>query len=70
MRIFLMNNNNSYDYVGKVIHWELCKRLKFDHSIKCTYKPESLLENETHNILWYIEIQTDHLTRPENQIKT
>ena len=20
-----------YDWLGKVIHWELCKRLKFDH---------------------------------------
>ena len=25
------------------------------------YKPESLLENETHKLLWDFEIQTDHL---------
>ena len=30
-----------YDWSGKVIHWELCKRLKVDH----TNKPESVQEN-------------------------
>ena len=25
------------------------------------YKPESVLENETHKILWDFKIQTDHL---------
>ena len=25
------------------------------------HKPESVLENETHEILWDFEIQTDHL---------
>ena len=24
-----------HDWVGKVIHWELCKKLKFDHTNKC-----------------------------------
>ena len=29
----------------KVIHWELCKRLKFGHADKWyKYKPESVLE--------------------------
>ena len=23
-----------HDWVGKVIHWEMCKRLKFDHADK------------------------------------
>ena len=23
-----------YDWVGKVIHWEFCKKLKFDHTNK------------------------------------
>ena len=23
------------DWVGKVIHWEICKELKFDHTNKC-----------------------------------
>ena len=41
-----------------MIHWELCKKLNFHHA---THKPESVLENETHKILWDFEIQTDHL---------
>ena len=40
------------DGEGKTIHWELCKRLKFDHTNKWyLHKPESVLENETHKIL-------------------
>ena len=51
-----------HDWVGKVIHWELCKKLNFDHTTKWyMHKPESVLENETHKILWDYEIQTDHL---------
>ena len=35
-------------WVGKGIHWELCKRLKFDHTTKWfMHQPESILENET-----------------------
>ena len=38
--------------VGKVIHWELCKRVKFDHtSTWYMYKPDSIQENETQNSL-------------------
>ena len=34
-----------HDWVGKVIQWELCKKLKFDHSIKWyVHKTESLME--------------------------
>ena len=58
-----------YDWVEKVIHWELCKKLKFDYTTKWyMHKPESVLENEMHKILWDFEIQTDHLIpgqRPE-----
>ena len=44
-----------------MIHWELCKKLKFHHTTKWyMHKPESVLENETHKILWDFEIQTDH----------
>ena len=47
--------------LGKVIHWESCKKVKFDHTTKCyPYKPEFILENETHKIHWDSEIQTDH----------
>ena len=51
-----------HDWVGVVIYWELCKKLKYDHSTKWyMHKPESVLENETHKILLDFEIQTDHI---------
>ena len=47
--------------MGKEIHWELCKKLKFIRTIKWyMHKAESVLENEMHKILWSFEIQTDH----------
>ena len=51
-----------HDWMEKVIHWELCKKFKFDHMNKW-YKrnPESVRENETHKLLWDFEMQTDHL---------
>ena len=36
------------------------------------YNPESVIENETHKLLWYFEIQTDHqisARRPDLIIK-
>ena len=51
-----------YDWVGKMIHWELCQKFNFDNTNKyCMHNPDSILENETHKLLWYFEIQTDHL---------
>ena len=51
-----------HDWVGKVIHWELCKKMELDHTTKWyMHKPESIAENELHKILWDFEIQTDHL---------
>ena len=45
-----------------MIHRELCKRLKFDHTDRLyKYKPEFILKNELHKILW--EIKTDHPTQ-------
>ena len=50
-----------HDWVGKVIRWELCKKLNFHHTNKWyMHKPESALENDTHKILWDFKIQTDH----------
>ena len=51
-----------HDWVGKVINWEVCKRLKFDHTAKW-YMPKSvsLSENETHRNIWDFEIQSDYL---------
>ena len=42
----------------KVIYWELCKRLKFDHTTKW------YMHQLMHKILWNFEIQTDHLISP------
>ena len=41
-----------YDWVEKMIHKELCKALKVDHTTKWyIHKPESVLENEKNKIL-------------------
>ena len=51
-----------YDRVGKVVHWELCKKLKFKHTNKLyMHKPGSFLINEKHKILWNFDMQTNHL---------
>ena len=48
--------------MDKVIHWELNKKSKFDLTKKwCMQNPESIVENETHKLLWDFEIQTNHL---------
>ena len=46
-----------HDWVGKVIHWEMCKKFKFDHTINTA----SVLENDTHKLLWNFDVQTEHL---------
>ena len=49
-------------WVWKMINWELCKELKFDHTTKWyMQKPESVLKNQTHQIPWDFGIQTDYL---------
>ena len=50
-----------HDWVSKVIHWEMCKKLKFDHTNKW-YKqsPAPVLENNTHKLLWDFDIHTNH----------
>ena len=51
-----------YDWVGKVIHWEIWKKFKFDHTNKSyIYNPEFVLENDTHKLLWDFDVHTDHL---------
>ena len=50
------------DWVGKVIHWELCKKLKSDQTNEWyMYNPASVLENDILKLLWDFDIQTDHL---------
>ena len=44
---------------SNMIYWELYEKFKFDNYIKWyVHKPESVLKNKTHNILWDFEIQT------------
>ena len=38
-----------HDWVGKVIHWEMCKKFKFEHTKKWyMHNPAPILENATH----------------------
>ena len=56
------DHKTRYNWVGKASCWQLCKRLKLDHTNKWyIHKPESILENEINKILRDSEIQTDHL---------
>ena len=51
-----------HDWVGKVIHWEMCKKFKFDHTNKWYgHNSAPVLENEMHKLLWDFDIQTDPL---------
>ena len=58
------NNNNKarHDWVGKVIHWEMCRKFQFDHTNKWhMHNPAPVLENDSDKLLWDFNIQTDHL---------
>ena len=51
-----------HDWMGKVIHWEMWKKFKFNHVNKWyMHNSASVQENDTHKLLWDFEIQTDHL---------
>ena len=50
------------DWVGKVIHWEMCKKFKFDHTNKLyMHNLAPVQENAMHKLLWDLNIQTGHL---------
>ena len=39
---------NRHDWMGKVIHWEMCKKFKFDHTKKWyMHNPATVLGNDT-----------------------
>ena len=41
-----------HDWVHKVIHWDMGKKFKFDHTNKWyMHNPASVLENDTHKLL-------------------
>ena len=58
-----------HDCVGKVTHWEMCKKFKSDHTNEWyIHNPASVLENGIHKLLWDFNILTDHLisaSRPD-----
>ena len=60
-----------HDCVCKVIHWELCKKLKIDHTNKWyMHNPISILENETQTPLGSWDTNRspnlNQTTRPNN----
>ena len=51
-----------HDWIGKVIHWEMCKKFKFVHTNKLyMHNPAPVPENDAHKLLWGFDIHTDHL---------
>ena len=50
-----------HDWVGNVIHWELCKTPKFDHTNEWYRHNQHPSWRMRHKLLWDFEIQTDHL---------
>ena len=51
-----------HDWMGKVSHWEMSKKFKFDHTEKCyLHNLTSVLENDTYKLLWDFDVQVDHL---------
>ena len=51
-----------HDWVSKVIHREMCKKFKFDHTNKWYMQnPTPVLENNTHKLLWDFNSHTGHL---------
>ena len=62
-KLALKEYETRHDWVGKVIHWELCKKFEFD-LVNWWYlhKAEHILENETHKVFW------DFVIQPNNQI--
>ena len=45
-----------------MIHWEMCKKFKFDHTNKWyMHNPASVHESDSLHLLWDFDIQTDHI---------
>ena len=51
-----------HKWVGKVVHWERCRKFQFDQTNKWyMHNPAPVLENDSHKFQWDFDIQTDHL---------
>ena len=58
------------DWVVKVVHWELCKKIIFDFTKCSMHNPEYVLENEMHRLFYDFKIQVDNFIsarRPDRQ---
>ena len=56
-----------HDRVDKVIHWDMCKKSKFDHTNKWyMHNPAPVLENDTHKLLFDGSSNLGQKTRPHN----
>ena len=56
------------EQLGKMISWELCKKIKFIFIVKwLRLKQEYVLENETHKKNWDIEIWANHSNQANRQ---
>ena len=61
-KLALKEYKTRHNWVGKVIHKEMCKKFKFDDANKWSmHNPTRVQENDTHKLLWDFEIQTVHL---------
>ena len=50
-----------HDWVGMVINWEMYKKFKCDHTNKWyMHNSATVLENDTHKLLWDFEIHRDY----------
>ena len=53
-----------HDWVGKVILWKLCKKLRFDFTSKWyMHNPAFVLKNETNKLLWDLTYKRITLSR-------
>ena len=67
-RLWSLRNNNNNNNNGKVIHWEMCKKFKFDHANKWyMHNQASILKNYMHKLLWDFDIHTDNLISARRQ---
>ena len=52
-KLALNEYKTGHDWVGKVIHRDMCKKFKFYHTNKCyMHNLTSVLENDTYKLLW------------------
>ena len=68
----LQTNVSNWHKKVDVIHWQLSKTLKFDHVDRWyMYKQESVINNESHKVLFNFAIQADYpipIRRPNKEL--